>query len=139
MGSNTVLIDTGPIVALLRRNDADKARCEATMEKLPTPLVTTWPVITEVCWLVRREPDGVAKLFDGLRVGLLAIGALDEGAPAWIAAFMARYRSIGAQLADASLAYLAERLDIRTVFTLDRRDFSVYRLRGNRALRVVPA
>ncbi len=51
---------------------------------------------------------------------------------------MRRYESIGAQLADASLIHLAEREGIRTIFTLDRRDFSIYRLKDNRALTLLP-
>ena len=51
---------------------------------------------------------------------------------------MRRYETIGAQLADAALVYLAEQENIRTVFTLDRRDFSVYRLKRNRALKLIP-
>ena len=41
-------------------------------------------------------------------------------------------------LADAALLYLAEREKIDTIFTLDRRDFSVYRSSRKRAFRVVP-
>jgi predicted nucleic acid-binding protein len=51
---------------------------------------------------------------------------------------MRRYESIGAQLADAALIHLAEREGIRTIFTLDRRNFSVYHLKGNRALTFLP-
>jgi predicted nucleic acid-binding protein len=42
------------------------------------------------------------------------------------------------QVADAALVYLAGREKIETVFTLDRRDFSVYRASGRRALSIVP-
>ena len=51
---------------------------------------------------------------------------------------MKRYESSGLQLADAALAHLAEREDIRTVFTTDRRDFSIIRLKRNRTLRLIP-
>ena len=63
---------------------------------------------------------------------------LDETALPWIIAFMERYASAGAQMADAALMYLAEREGIDTVFTLDRRDFSVYRTTDGRALEIVP-
>ena len=51
---------------------------------------------------------------------------------------MERYEDMGVQLADASLVYLAERESIETVFTLDRRDFSVYRTSRKRALTIIP-
>ncbi|MBN1341817.1 MAG: hypothetical protein JXQ73_04015 [Phycisphaerae bacterium] len=63
---------------------------------------------------------------------------LDADAPPWMATFMDRYQKLGAQLADASLVYLAEREGIETVFTLDRRDFLVYRVRGDKTLNLIP-
>ncbi len=55
-----------------------------------------------------------------------------------MAAFMERYKQLGAQLADAALMYLTEREGIATVFTLDRRDFSVYRTVAGHPLQLVP-
>ena len=63
---------------------------------------------------------------------------LDAADLAAIAAIMHRYRDAGLQLADAALVHLAEREGIRTVFTLDRRDFSIVRLKRNRALKLLP-
>ena len=51
---------------------------------------------------------------------------------------MKRYEDAGLQFADAALAHLAERENIRTVFTLDRRDFSIIRLKRNRTLTLLP-
>jgi hypothetical protein len=42
-------------------------------------------------------------------------------------------------LADASLCYLAEPERIDRIFTLDRRDFVVYRVRQNQPLVLLPA
>jgi predicted nucleic acid-binding protein len=64
--------------------------------------------------------------------------ALDEQALVSIIAYMERYASLGAQLADAALMYIAEREGIDTVFTLDRRDFSVYRTTAGRVLTLLP-
>jgi hypothetical protein len=41
-------------------------------------------------------------------------------------------------LADATLAYLADCECIRTGFIFARRDFSIIRLKHNRALRILP-
>ena len=40
---------------------------------------------------------------------------------------MKKYRSLPMDLADAALVTVAERERLRRVFTLDRRDFSIYR------------
>jgi predicted nucleic acid-binding protein len=70
--------------------------------------------------------------------GMLAFADVDQTAVQWIASFLNRYRSLGAQLADATLAYLAEREGIYAIFTLNRRDFSVYRVGRNRSFRLLP-
>jgi predicted nucleic acid-binding protein len=50
---------------------------------------------------------------------------------------MKKYESIGPQLADAPLVYLAGREQIETIFTLDR-DFSIYRTGRKRSFRILP-
>src|SRR5947209_5864579 len=70
--------------------------------------------------------------------GLVKLVELDAMALAWIIAFMERYASAKAQMADAALMYIAEREGIDTVFTLDRRDFSIYRTTDGRALAILP-
>jgi len=51
---------------------------------------------------------------------------------------MKRYEDIRPQLADAALVYLANREQIDTIFTLDQRDFAIYRSGRNRAFNIVP-
>jgi hypothetical protein len=80
----------------------------------------------------------VQRLLGGFQSGLLELAHLDQEAAPWLADFLHRYEKLGAQLADAALVYLAEREGIDTVFTLDRRDFSVYRMGGRRSLTLLP-
>jgi hypothetical protein len=56
----------------------------------------------------------------------------------WPQAFLTPYRKRGAQLADASMVYLAERKGIDTVFSLDWPDFAVYRYGKNKPLTLIP-
>jgi predicted nucleic acid-binding protein len=81
---------------------------------------------------------GVQRLFSSFDQGFLRLLDLGEEAIPYLSEFLFRYRSLGAQLADAALVCLAEREGIDTVFTLDRRDFSVYRLQSGRPLRILP-
>ena len=133
-----VLLDTGPLVAILSRRDDYHRVCVEQLRELSPPLLTCWPVLTEAAWLLRKEPLAIQRLFQGFETGLLKLLTLDETAAPWIATFLHRYRELGAQLADACLVYLAEHEQIETVFTLDRRDFSVYRLSDKRALSILP-
>ncbi len=52
--------------------------------------------------------------------------------------YMDRYRSIGAQLADAAVVHIADREKVDAVFTLDVRDFSVYRTAKGQPLPILP-
>lgn len=126
------------MVALWLARDAHHQECVEQLRDLAPPLLTCWPVITEAAWLLRRHPAALQQLFKGFETGLLRVAELDERAAGWVGGFLSRYRSVGAKVADAALVYLAEREGIDTVFTLDRRDFSVYRVKGARALRLLP-
>ena len=134
-----VLVDTGPLVALLSRRDARHAACVEQLREIVPPLMTCWPVITEAAWLLRREPAAVQELLGGFDTGLLRLGVLEKDALPHVADFLRRYRSVGAQLADAALVYLAEREGIETIFTLDRRDFSIYRKHDGRSFHLLPS
>jgi predicted nucleic acid-binding protein len=133
------MIDAGPLVAIVSRRDAQHQRCVAELDTLPTPLLTCWPVMAEAFWLVRDNQDAVAGLFRGFADNLWTIAYLGPESLPSLEAFLKRYHKIGAQLADACLVYLAEREGIDTIFTLDRRDFSVYRYARNRRLKIIPA
>jgi hypothetical protein len=89
-------------------------------------------------WLLRKYPPGIEMLLKGADGGLFEFPVFSEGAASWMARFLKKYRKLGAQLADASLVYLAERDRLDTIFTLDRRDFSVYRFLRNHSFRILP-
>jgi predicted nucleic acid-binding protein len=133
-----VLIDTGPLVAILARNDSQHLVCVKALRTLTPPLLTCWPVVTEVAWLLRTQSSAIDKLFHSFETGLLKMLSVDEGAISEIGKLLRRYRDLGAQVADATLVHLAEREGIDTIFTMDRRDFTVYRYRGNRSFRLLP-
>lgn len=133
-----VLADTGPIVAILSRRDQYHKTCVEALRDLPGPLFTCWPVITEVAWLLRRDSNAIQQLLNSIEVGLFEILALTTEDAKPIAAVMKKYRNIRIRLADAALVHLAARDGVDTVFTLDRRDFSVYRLPRGRAFRILP-
>jgi uncharacterized protein len=133
-----VLIDTGPIIAILSQGDEHHNRCTHALTALVPPLFTCWPVITEAAWLLRKRPETIGKMFDGFTGGFFALLSLTPDDIPAIAAMMKRYESAGLQLADAALTHLAERENIRTVFTTDRRDFSIIRLKRNRTLKLIP-
>jgi uncharacterized protein len=135
---NCVLVDTGPIVAILAPEDSWHAVCIEASRTIEAPLFTCWPVITEAAYLLRYSPSAVQQLLRSMDGTFLEILPLAAAEAKGIAAVMRKYESVRPQLADAALVYLAEREEIDTVFTLDRRDFSVYRTSRRRGFRILP-
>lgn len=132
------LVDTGPIVAILSESDTHHAACIEQLRRIDVPLLTCWPVIVEAAWLLRAYPRAVHRLlafFDG---GLFELLPLLKTDLSGIAAILAKYEDLGIQLADAALIHLANREGTETIFTLDRRDFSVMRLARGRKPVLIP-
>jgi predicted nucleic acid-binding protein len=126
------------MVALFSEDDEHHERCSEVLKSLRPPLLTCWPVITEAAWLLRKRPRSLDQLFGSLNSVLVGLLPLDANDLPGIAALMNRYEDTGLQFADAVLAHLAQRENIRTVFTTDRRDFSIIRLKRNRMLKIIP-
>ncbi|MBV9570845.1 MAG: PIN domain-containing protein [Alphaproteobacteria bacterium] len=130
-----ILADTGLLVALFDPRDRDHAFCVERLRKIKEPLLTTLPVLTEAFHLLKPHSPGAHGLMrfvadEGLRVWFFDRAALDRAF-----ALMQQYADAPMDLADASLVTAAETLAIRKVFTLDRKDFSTYRIRrGHRHL-----
>jgi predicted nucleic acid-binding protein len=135
---NRVLADTGPLVALLNPNDQYHEVCTEALRHLPAPLFTCWPVITEAVWLLRTRPEAVQRLLGSIGKGFLELLPLEGNEAGSIALKLKRYAAIRPQLADVALVHLADREEIDTIFTLDRRDFSIYRSRRKTRFRIVP-
>lgn len=132
-----ILVGAGPLVAIIDRDDSHHEACVATLKKLAPPLVTVWPAVVEAMYLLAsfRSQDALWQMI--LR-GALVIEPLDARDLSRARDLMAKYHDLPMDLADAALVALAERLACRRVFTLDRKDFRVYRPRGIRTFEIVP-
>ncbi len=133
-----VLVDTGPLVAILSPADHYHEVCVRTLANLKGPLLTCWPVITEAAWLLRAYPLAFENLLGSTNGGFLDVLPVTGKDSSQIADILKRYASLRPQFADATLVHLANRENIRTIFTLDRRDFSVYRSARKRTFRILP-
>jgi uncharacterized protein len=134
-----VLIDTGPIVAILSPADANHTGCVDQLRELRPPLVTCWPVLTEAVWLLRHDPSAITMLMKSFQAGPFEPAPLDSSDLAPVADILHHYRNLNLQLADAALLHLANREKIHTVFTLDRRDFGAVRLKTGKHLEIIPS
>lgn len=134
-----MLIDAGPLVALIHADDRHHKRCTAVLRKLDEPLATVWPAFTEAMYLLGfswRAQDALWELIDRDVVGFLA---LDDHDNRRARELMKKYRDLPMDLADAALVSVAERDRIPRIFTLDRRDFQLYRPARIGRFQIVPA
>jgi uncharacterized protein len=125
-----VLLDTGPLVAIYCAADQHHKVCAEVLKQITPPMLTTWPVITEAAWILRNEPKALQRLYDPR--GLFTIVPQDDAALSAFGDVLNRYRKLEPQLADISLLHVAENRGLSMVFTLDRRDFVVYRVKKRR-------
>lgn len=142
-GPSSVVVDSGPLLALFNRSDAWHDRVLQWVRTNPQArLLTTWPVLTEVCALLARRIANEAAL-DFLRwtqQGGLMLDAPDvDDLPETLERVLhisERFRDLPFDLADASVAEAALRLHVRHVLTIDS-DSDVYRDDEGKSLRLV--
>lgn len=122
-----ILVDAGPLVALIHADDQEHQRCKDVFESLNEPMGTVWPALTEAMYLLGfswRAQDALWELVETEAVRILS---LDHGDLPRTRQLMRQYRDLPMDLADAALVRVAEREKLRRIFTVDRRDFEVYR------------
>jgi uncharacterized protein len=124
-----ILVDTGPIVAMFDRKDGRHQRCVEALKVIREPIKTTVPVLTEAFYMLRPGSAGSNGLRDLVLNGGLSVWWFDVPTLSRAFELMRTYSDHSMDLADASLIVAAEVLGTRKVFTVDRRDFEVYRIR----------
>jgi predicted nucleic acid-binding protein len=133
-----LVIDTGPLVALLDRSEHNHLRCVDMLQGWHGQIVTTEAVLTEALYLLNfsnQAQQNCLNMFTRKAITLVptAFGALQR-----IQILMQKYADVPMDYADASLVVLCEDLDVAQIFTLDKRDFTVYRRNGRDVFTIVP-
>ncbi len=131
-----VLLDTGPLVALLHRKDRDHAWATEALARLPAPARVSEPVLAEACFLLRKVPGGAEAVLSMLESGALEVGLQVSEEVAPLRRLMEKYRDVPMSLADATLVRMAELTSNAVVVTLDS-DFRTYRAHRRRMISVI--
>ena len=132
-----ILVDTGPLVALFDPQEEEHSRCREVLRGFTEPLATSLATLTEALHILSPDSIGSDRLREFVVQDGLQVLALERPALERAFELMEQYRDHPMDLADATLIALAEAIPTRKVFTLDRNDFSTYRLRrGHRHLSV---
>ncbi|HET7131783.1 MAG TPA: PIN domain-containing protein [Gammaproteobacteria bacterium] len=131
-----ILVDAGPLIAVLDSGDQDHDRCATALKRLPAPLLTTWMPLTEAMRLLAFSREAQDALLEMIERGALRVLPIDENDVVHIKALMRKYSDLPMDFADASLVRVAIRERLTEIFTLDE-DFNVYRIGGRKRFAVV--
>ena len=130
----SVLLDTGPLVALFKQNDTHYVRAKSWFRSQRGPLLTTHAVLTEAWHLLSTPARLPMARFANVACEICEFDGDDR---ARILSVLERYADLPMDYADATLIVVAETRKINFVSTIDVKDFSVYRLANGRSLQLV--
>jgi predicted nucleic acid-binding protein len=122
-----ILVDAGPLIALIHEDDNEHERCRDAFATMDEPLGTVWPVVAEAMHLLSFSWRAQEALWDMMETGALEILPIGIDDVPRMKELMRKYRDLPMDLADATLVRVAERERLRQIFTLDRRDFQIYK------------
>jgi len=133
-----LLLDTGALVSLLDRSQRLHGDCTRFFERWRGTVVSTEAILTEATHLLGRGRGGRQACLDFFLAGGALLIPSAEGSLRRSRKLLEEYADLPMDYADSTLVVLGEELGTNLVFTTDRRDFAVYRLRGRRHFRVLP-
>jgi predicted nucleic acid-binding protein len=131
-----VLLDTGPLVALLNRRDKHHPWARLQWTEAAPPLLTCEPVLSEACFLLPTSSGGSEAIMELLRRHVVEVAFHLEDEVEAVARLLRKYADVPMSLADGCLVRMAERSAESAVLTLDRH-FRLYRKSGRHVVPVI--
>jgi predicted nucleic acid-binding protein len=131
-----VLLDTGPLVALLHRDDQYHDWAQQQASELKPPFLTCEAVLSEAHFLLRALPVAQQAILQLLQNGLIEVGfdlATEVNA---VITLLRRYANVPMSVADACMVRLSELRSDSVIFTTDS-DFNIYRRHGTQIIPVI--
>jgi predicted nucleic acid-binding protein len=131
-----VLLDTGPIVAMLDRSERRHKECAELATQLESPFITCEAVIAEACFLLRGVKGAFEAVLENVERGVFLVPYHISGRAGKITRLMKKYADQPMDFADACLVGMAGELGTGQVMTLDS-DFHIYRWGRNRVFELL--
>lgn len=133
-----IILDTGPLVALLDRSERSHGACAAFFREVNGRLITTEAVLTEVLYLLGPSFAMQKPALEFILRGGAEIVAQTPQSLQRVLQLMEKYQDVPMDFAAATLVALAEERKTGEVFTLDRRDFTTYRIHSRKTFTIYP-
>ena len=134
LNKSSIIADTGYWVALGNTKDRYHQKAIATFQDLEEIPVVTWPVITEVSYMLYRDVGHRQQqaFLGAVKNGSCQIFSFEIEHFSRLETLMKKYRDLPMDLADASLVILAEELGHGRILSTDQRDFDTYRWKNHK-------
>lgn len=134
------LVDTGVLLALANKRDANHAAAVNLLSSLREALLVPSPVLAEVAYLTNRVlgVEAEVQLIVSLGQGELQLEEVTRADCLRAADLLRTYADANIGFVDASLVAIAERLKIRRLLTVDRRHFEMIRPRHCASFEILP-
>lgn len=133
-----LVVDTGPLVAMLDANDPDHTACARLLTQIREDRVVPAPVLVELEYLLRPVAGAFAQMLTQAQSGALVVRDLSPGELQRAGQIVDTYASASVGFVDAAVLATVEALGETRVATLDRRHFSILRPRHTDALQLLP-
>ena len=124
---NTILIDSGPLIALFDRDDSFHEKIKTFIIGKNYKFVTTIAVITEVSHMLDFNIEVQIGFFEWLMKEGAIIHEIQQADFPRIVELTKKYSDRPMDFADATLVITAEKTGIRKIISIDS-DFDIYRL-----------
>jgi len=131
-----VLVDTGPLVAVLNASDEHHTWTREIFGQLPPPLFTCESVLSEAQFLLDARGGNPLAVLEWVRSGVIHLAFDAEDEIERLMALQRSYRSLPMDFADACLVRMAEMHPRSRVFTTDSH-FRIYRRNGRQLIPVL--
>jgi predicted nucleic acid-binding protein len=133
-----LIVDTGPLVALLDATDPEHEACAGLLERTSEPRLIPACVLVEVEYLLRPWPTAFPALREEIGSGAFELLDLPKRWLLRAGELVETYRDQPLGLVDATVLAAAEMLEEPKVVTLDRRHFTVVRPAHRERLELLP-
>jgi len=131
-----ILIDSGPLIALFDASDKHHVNAINFIKNNKSILITTIASITETLHLLDFNRNAQIDFLEWENTGAVEIQNIQNSDFSRIRELTTKYRDLPMDFADACLVFLAEKLNINMIATIDR-DFTIYRIKGRKRFNVV--
>jgi uncharacterized protein len=128
-----LLIDAGPLIALLNRRERHHAWVRDLLDTIEPPLFTCDPVLSEVCFVLQRLQRGANAVLELVARGIVRSDFRVASEIDSLSSLMKKFANVPMSLADACLVRMTELEPRAEVLTLDG-DFRVYRRNRRQAV-----